>query len=72
MSQSEAKFVVGDTLVTVILRENGYVKATDGNESWVPTLDQLEEHYTPVDELADRFVELAKSRRRKSDRYDME
>lgn len=59
------KFIVADSLVTITWTRREGLVATDGESSWQPTLEQIEEHYTPVSSIADRFCDLVERRREK-------
>ena len=52
------KFVVGNTLVTVRWTPTNGITATDGEEEWTPTIEQIKEQYTAVSDTAERFPDL--------------
>lgn len=59
------KFVVADSLVTVEWTPRKDMVATDGEDEWSPTLEQISEHYKPVSDTAERFCELVRQKRDK-------
>lgn len=52
------KFKVGGSIVTVRYIESD-LTATDGDESWELTRNQLVNEYTPISKGAERILQLA-------------